>query len=77
MAGLADWESRSLGPSRARIRRKRLDAVAYYRRKFGGLADDRLWVAARIPRKNSLRRERDRLHNPKRENQRGVLWNET
>jgi hypothetical protein len=73
MAGLADWESRSFGPSRTRIRRKRLEAVAYYRVKFGGLADDRLWVAARIPRKRSF----GGPHNARREHERGVLWNET
>ena len=77
MAGLADWEARSFGPSRSRIRRKRLDAVAYYRRRFGGLADDRLWTAVRLSRKVSLGRLSDRLHNPKREHQRGVLWHET
>jgi len=76
MAGLADWELRSRGPSRTRIRRKRQDAVAFYRRKFGALGDDRLWVAARLPSETSSWRA-TRPHNPRREQERGVLWSET
>jgi hypothetical protein len=76
MAGLADWERRSdLGPVRSRIRRMRLDAVQHYRKVYGPLSDDRLWVAERQPneRKKTLHRNR---HNPKNEKHIGVLWHE-
>jgi hypothetical protein len=76
MAGLVDWESRSRGPIRARIRKKRLEAVEYYRRVHGPLAEDRLWV----PRKSTSAAARQwdchRRHDPARERLRGVLWHE-
>ena len=49
IAGLADWESRSAGSVLTRIRRKRQDAVHYYRKWHGPLADDRLWVQYKLP----------------------------
>jgi hypothetical protein len=75
MAGLASWEQRSRGAQKARIRRKRLDAVSFYGRKFGRLSDDRMWVAPRL--EEGVRGQHLRPHNPKRENLRGVLWHET
>jgi hypothetical protein len=76
MAGLAGWEERSIGSVRTRIRRKRREAVAFYRAKYGGLADDRLWVGPKMNRKG-LRWNRLGLHDPRRENEPGVLWDET
>jgi hypothetical protein len=73
MHGLAEWEERSRASVRARVRRKRIEAVAFYRKKFGGLASDRYWVGERMHRKIKA----DGLHDPKREHDRGVLWHET
>ena len=73
MHGLAEWEERSRGPTKARIRRKRIDAVAFYRDKFGGLASDRYWVGERMHQKIAAYG----LHNPKTEGKRGVLWHES
>jgi hypothetical protein len=72
MHGLAEWEERSRGPVKARIRRKRVDAVSFYRKRFGGLSSDRYWVGQRMHRKI----QHEGLHNPKREKDRGVLWHE-
>jgi hypothetical protein len=72
MHGLAEWEERSKGAVRARIRRKRVEAVAFYRRKFGGLPSDRYWVGERMYKKIAV----DGIHNPKTEGTRGVLWHE-
>jgi len=70
MAGLANWEQRSRGPTRARIRRKRLDAVEYYGRRFGALSTERLWAGPRTSGRALP------MHNPRSENARGVLWHE-
>ncbi len=70
MAGLASWEQRSRGSVRARVRRKRLDAVSFYGRKFGVLSSDRLWAG------RSVGTEAVPAHNPRNENRRGVLWHE-
>jgi hypothetical protein len=53
MSGLASWEARSTGQARSRIRRKRLEAVAFFRRHHGPLAANRLWVDARLKKKIS------------------------
>jgi hypothetical protein len=76
MSGLADWEARSIGPVRARIRRKRLEAVAYYRKVHGSLASDRLWVSHSIPLNRHALAALSTLHNPRSEQERGVLWHE-
>lgn len=73
MHGLAEWEERSRGAVKARIRRKRIESVSFYRKKFGGLASDRYWVGERMHKRIRTRE----LHNPKLENGRGVLWHET
>jgi hypothetical protein len=70
MAGLASWEQRSRGPVRARVRRKRLDAVSFYGLKFGVLSPDRLWAG------RSVGTEGAPAHNPRNENRWGALWNE-
>jgi hypothetical protein len=75
MAGLANWEQRSRGAVKTRIRRKRLDAVAFYRRKFGSLSGDRLWTAPRLVGGRSG--DERKPHDEKRENARGLLWDET
>jgi hypothetical protein len=77
MAGLADWESRSIGSVLSRIRRKRQDAVGYYRKVHGPLADDRLWVQRNLPRISLASGGRARPHNPAHEQHHGVLWHET
>ena len=71
MAGLMDWELRSIGPVRARIRRKRLDAVEFFRRIHGPLADDRLWMTAD---RESHRHRRRQPHEARSERAKGVLW---
>jgi hypothetical protein len=75
MYGLADWERRSvIGPTRSRIRRRRREAVRHYRAHVGSLGDDRLWVAERLPvDRRDVRSDR---HDPRKENQFGVLWHE-
>ena len=75
MAGLANWENRSQGPARSRIRRKRLEAVNFYRRAIGPLAEDRLWVGKRLPQEPFS--HRTGRHDPRREREHGVLWHET
>jgi hypothetical protein len=70
MAGLATWEQRSRGPVRTRVRRKRLDAVAFYGRKFGALSPERLWAG------RSAGDQTAPTHKPRNENRRGVLWHE-
>jgi hypothetical protein len=76
MSGLADWESRSVGPVRTRIRRKRLEAVAYYRKTHGPLANDRLWVPVKAPFKRRANDPLSTPHNPRREHEHGLLWHE-
>lgn len=70
MAGLSDWEARSRGPMRARIRRKRLDAVEFFRRFHGPLADDRLWASASSASHDVTAPP----HNPRSERLKGALW---
>src|SRR5690349_9516737 len=70
MAGLVSWEQRSRGPVRSRVRRKRLDAVAYYGRRFGALARGSLWTERKAEWRSGP------LHSPRKENARGVLWHE-
>ncbi len=77
MAGLANWEARSTGQVRSRIRRKRLEAVAFFRRYHGPLAADRLWVAGRVKNKTSTLGPPAPRHDPRQEQVRGVLWKET
>jgi len=78
MWGLAEWERRSpLGPIRTRIRRTRREAVAFYRKRYGPLAEDRLWVPSKLPKEKSHRISFLGPHNPRKENERGVLWHET
>ena len=78
MSGLSEWERRSpLGPIRTRIRRIRREVVAFYRKHHGPLADDRLWVPAKLPKEKSERRSFLGRHDPRKENSRGVLWHET
>ena len=78
MAGFADWERRSPpGPIRSRIRGKRLDAVAYYRRAHGALGEDRQWVSARLPNQQRIREAYLGRHDPRRERDFSVLWHET
>ena len=49
MAGLADREAKAKRLAvRARLRRRRLEAVAIYRALHGSLREDRLWVAAKL-----------------------------
>jgi hypothetical protein len=51
MHGLSEWERRApLGPIRTRIRRTRRAAVDFYRKTYGRLAEDRLWVPERLPK---------------------------
>jgi len=76
MAGLAEWERRSSGPVRSRIRRKRIDAVHYYRKTHGFLTEDRLWVQAKMPRTKATAGRLHRKHSPAREHENGVLWHE-
>ncbi len=77
MSGLADWESRSTGQALARIRRKRLEAVAFFRKHHGPLLDDRLWVSLRGPVEQRPEQWLSRRHDPRLEKLRGVLWHET
>lgn len=72
MHGLADWEERSRGAVKARIRRKRVEAVAFYFAKFGGVSPSGYGVGKRMYR----RIRQDGLHNPSREREWGVLWHE-
>ena len=74
MSGLADWEQRSRGPVKTRIRRKRRNAVMYYRKTYGALPDDRPWTAVKLGR--AAPRVGRPAHDPRRENERGVLWHE-
>jgi len=74
MAGLADWESRSTGQVLARIRRKRLEAVAYFHRRHGALSADRLWVSRSGPVENRPANWLSRRHEPQLEHMPGVLW---
>ena len=76
MAGLVDWEMRSRSAVRARIRRKRLEAVAYYRRVHGPLAEDRLWVSGASGSARARRSDRAERHDPRSEGTRGVLWHQ-
>jgi hypothetical protein len=76
MSGLANWEVRSTGQARSRIRRKRLEAVAFFRKHHGPLANDRLWVSARTQMKKSASDRHALKHDPKKEDTRGVLWHE-
>ena len=73
MHGLSEWEERSRGATKTRIRRKRVEAVQFYRKKFGGLSADRYWVGERMHTKIGERG----LHDPKTEQERGVMWHET
>lgn len=78
MSGLANWERRSpIGPVRSRIRRMRRDAVEFYRKVHGSLAEDRLWVAPRLPTERGMRDRYLGRHDPRKERQFGVLWHET
>lgn len=72
MHGLSDWEERSRGPVKARIRRKRVEAVAFYSEKFGGVSPKGYAVGKRMHK--SIRQYG--LHNPDREHRWGVLWHE-
>ncbi len=72
MHGLSDWEERSRGAVKARIRRKRVEAVAFFCKKFGGPSSDRYWVGKRMHK--SIRQQG--LHNPNSECEWGVLWHE-
>jgi hypothetical protein len=72
MHGLSDWEERSRGAVKVRIRRKRIEAVAFFSRKFGGIAPDRYAVGKRMHK--SIRQYG--LHRPEREREWGVLWHE-
>jgi hypothetical protein len=71
MAGLMDWEFRSIGPMRARLRRKRLDAVEFFRRFHGPLPNDRLWMTAG---RESHRHRRRQSHEARSERAKGVMW---
>jgi hypothetical protein len=79
MAGLADWESRSpLGPIRTRIRKTRLEAVAFFRKHHGSLSEGNSWVSPRLLPKDERRRPISwGPHNPGKENVAGVLWDKT
>lgn len=59
MSGLLEWEMRSQGPMRARLRRKRMEAIDFFRRVHGPLASDRLWVApvTGAPRRGTVRHQ--------------------
>jgi hypothetical protein len=70
MAGLASWEQRSRGSVRARVRRKRLDAVAFYGEMYGALPSNRLWTG------KSVGGYATPAHNPRNENMWGVMWRE-
>ena len=77
MSGIAEWESRTpLGPTHTRLRRRRRDAVFFYRKYHGKLGDDRLWAIIRVKPSREAMKAWGR-HDPKREHARGVLWHET
>jgi len=70
MHGLSDWEERSRGAVKARIRRKRVEAVAFYYEKFGGISTAGYWVGKR--QHESIRQYG--RHKPESEHGWGVLW---
>ncbi len=72
MHGLADWEERSRGAVKARIRRKRLEAVAFYSEKFGGVSAMGYGVGKRMHKSIYQHGQ----HKPNNEHVWGVLWHE-
>jgi len=76
MSGLANWEARSTGQVRSRIRRKRLEAVAFFRKHHGPLANDRMWVGVKAAQKEQAPHRLASKHDPKKEDTRGILWHE-
>jgi len=76
MAGLIEWEERSRAATKARIWRKRRDAISYYVGKFGRVPPIGF---AQLVKKPGARRAWVKAgeHSPRRENLWGVLWHET
>lgn len=72
LRGLLDWEARSGGPVRARIRRKRTDLESLISMKFGAALTARIRASERL-----LRSPKGVVsHCPCRENLSGPLWHE-
>ena len=72
MHGLSDWEERSRGTVKTRIRRKRIEAVTFYAKRFGGTSP-RLYAVGKRMHENIRQYG---AHNPKAERDWGVLWHE-
>jgi hypothetical protein len=72
MHGLSDWEERSRGALKARVRRKRVEADTFYAERFGGALP--CWYA--VGKRTHKKIRQYGLHNPGAERDWGVLWHE-